>query len=178
VITAPAVRPRWAFGNPDRDWVLAIRDREGPVWSDMPKVRGAPVVLAGDLSAVPPADVLQMLHRGRRSGLLVASSGTAQRALLFAKGDLAWASSSEAAERTNETVCRIDLADYSARTAPERAQAALRRQIAAVLSGFLEMNDGMFSMRAFDPGEALEACALNTEEMLLGAMQLCDENQR
>jgi hypothetical protein len=110
-----------------------------------------------------------------RNGLLVASAGATQRAILLADGDLAWASSSESSERTNELVCRIDLADHTARVAPDRLQGALRRQIGVVLSGFLEMSEGVFSMRGFEPSAALKACAFNSEEMLLRAMQFFDE---
>ena len=118
-----------------------------------------------------------MLHRGRRSGLLVASSGTTQRAILLAGGNLAWASSSEPAERTNELVCRMDLADFTAKVAPERAQRELRKQILAVLAGFLEMNEGVFSLRAIEPGAGLESCAFNTEEMLLASLKDFDESK-
>jgi hypothetical protein len=169
-------RRRWAFGSPDRDSMLAVRDSGGPLWGDLPGVQSAPIRLAGDLAAVPPADLLQMLHRGKRSGLLVASTGSSQRAILLAGGNLAWASSSAATERTNELMCRLDLARATVGVAPERAKGELRRQIAAVLAGFLEMTEGVFSLRDLEPGEGLAECAFNTEEMLLSCLKVFDES--
>lgn len=61
---------------------------------------GFRAVLEGDLADISVPDVFSLLHRGRRSGLLVFVSGGVERGFAFAEGDILWVRSDEASEDT------------------------------------------------------------------------------
>lgn len=158
-------------------------------------------VFAGDLSAVTPPDLLNFLHQGRRTGVLIASHGELERAVVLENGAVAWAASTSPGERFGEIVCRLGilprvtiqemLAEQTRLSTPRRlgellAQRglidlvsrtrALRHQIIEIFLGLLVLREGQFNFRAgFDAARLPSRLSLDVEGLLLDGLRRLDE---
>src|SRR5512143_3421419 len=79
--------------------LVALREGEALVSDLLPHLDAVRPALAGDLASIPPSDLLSLLHQGRRSGVLLASSSGVERCAVFIHGQVTWVSSTSPAER-------------------------------------------------------------------------------
>lgn len=137
---------------------------------DLATLRPGAARLTGDVTVFRIPDLLQFLHATRKSGLLVVRSTGCVRALVFREGGIGWATSTRPAERTNELLCRVDLALRAAallRHFGTDAATSLRRQIEAVLAGLVEQSAGTFALYELAPEALAGLSGFDTQELLL-----------
>src|SRR5207253_8062630 len=115
----------WKLLETPSDLLVALRDRTGGLFADLTGLHPKGAVLAGDLSEMQPSDLLNFLHQGRRTGVLLARVRDTERALEFIEGNLAWAFSTSPGEKLGELLARSGLAKR------ERIDAVIREQLAA-----------------------------------------------
>jgi hypothetical protein len=158
-------------------------------------------VLAGDLSEMQPSDLLNFLHQGRRTGVLLTRSGGTERGIVLIDGNIAWACSTSPSERLGQLLARMGLADHERIEAALRAQAAsgekkrlgqvlvergvlaadelwrgLRHQVIEIFLGLLVARSGSFVfLRGLDQEGLPTQLALDTQGMLLDGMRRLDE---
>jgi hypothetical protein len=168
---------------------------------ELAKLAPGPSVFAGDLSALHPPDLLNFLHQGRRTGVLLATHGDVERAVVLIEGAVAWAASTSPGERFGEIICRLGilpratiaaaldeqsrnqpshrlgelLVEWGLMDAAARAR-ALRHQVIEIFLGLLVLRDGRFNFRAgFDPTRLPSRLALDVEGLLLDGLRRLDE---
>ena len=158
-------------------------------------------VFAGDLSALTPPDLLNFLHAGQRTGVLIAQFLDSQRAVALLDGKVAWCASTEAAERFGERVCRMGMLDRpriaevlaaqpndlprrklgeilvaQGLLTEEQRAAALHDQAVQIFTGLLSLSAGRFDFRAgLDPEQLPTRLELSIETLLLDGLRRLDE---
>jgi hypothetical protein len=194
-------RGTWKLLETPSDLLVALRERRGGVWSDLTGLHPRGAVLAGDLSAMLPSDLLNFLQQGRRTGVLLTRVGEVERAIALCDGNLAWACSTTPHERLGEILARMGLADRDRIEEALRQQAAslehrrigqvledagvigaeavargLRHQLVEIFLGLLVAREGSFVFLAGLDRAALPVVLdLDTEAMLLDGLRRLDE---
>lgn len=89
----------WKLLSGPNELLLALRDHGDGLMTDLSRLHPRGAVLAGDMSEMQPSDLLNFLHQGRRTGVLLTRAHGVDRAIVFLEGNVAWASSTIARER-------------------------------------------------------------------------------
>ena len=181
--------------------LVGLLDRAGGLLPDVTGLRPKGAVLAGDLAEMQPSDLLNFLHHGRRTGLLLTRVSDVERAIVFLDGSIAWACSTSPGERLGEILARMGLAARAQIEAVVRAQATapghrrigqllvergvlahealskgLRQQIVEIFLGLLVARDGSFVfLRGIDTAALPMALRLDTQALLLEGLRRLDE---
>ena len=181
--------------------LLGLREANHGLYPELRKLEPGPAALAGDLAEVLPSEVLNFLHQGRRSGVLLTKSGAVERAIVLQEGAVAWAASTSPGERFGELICRMGLVPRAAldATLQEQAQAhnhrplgqllgergllepeecwrALRHQVVEIFLGLLVLRSGTFVFHCGLDVEKLPAqLSLDIEALLLDGLRRLDE---
>jgi hypothetical protein len=183
------------------DLLVALQEGTQGLLAESRALASSNVVLAGDLSTFPPADLLNFLHNGERDGVLLARSEGFERTVALIKGNVAWASSSSPGERLGEVACRMGLLDRprlqqilrSQRDPLDRRRIGqvlvdsgamltqdlprvTRQQVVEIFLGLLVARSGAFVfLRGCDPSRLPSNFALDTEALLLDGLRRLDE---
>jgi hypothetical protein len=181
--------------------LVALRDRTGGLLPDVSGLHPKGAILAGDLAEVQPSDLLNFLHQGRRTGVLLARVADVERAIVLVDGNVAWACSTSAGERLGELLARTGLADRAQVDAvlrdqasnpghrrigqllvergvltPEALSAGLRQQLVEIFLGLLVAREGSFVfLRGVDASALPMALSLDTQGLLLDGLRRMDE---
>lgn len=153
---------------------------------------GPRCLLAGDLSALAPADLLTFVHQARLSGALTVASEGAERAVAFAEGEVRSARSSAPGERLGEIAVRLGLASDAQVAAairpgvpvgraltdagvlqPSGLWRCLHEQVVAVFHAVLLAREGTFFMVETEPQPG--GLAVSTQSLLLDGLRRIDE---
>src|SRR3954463_14401352 len=113
----------WLLLSMPSELLLALREHGDGVITDLSMLQPAGAVLAGDMSEMQPSDLLNFLHQGRRTGVLLARSDGVERGIVLIEGNVAWGGSTSPGERLGELLARLGLVDHA------RLEALLRDQI-------------------------------------------------
>ena len=192
----------WKLLSTPNDLFLALRDRPNGVMDDLNSFQPAGAVLAGDLAEMQPSDLLNFLHQGRRTGVLLTRSDGTERGIVLIEGNVAWACSTSPGERLGELLCRMGLADRARVEAalrddegsgPEHRRIGqrlvdqgllstedvwrgLRTQVVEIFLGLLVARAGTFVfLRGLDRSKLPAVLALDTQGMLLDGLRRLDE---
>jgi hypothetical protein len=194
-------RGTWKLLETPSDLLVALRDRRGGLWADLTGLHPKGAVLAGDLSEMQPGDLLNFLHQGRRTGVLLSRVGEVERAIALCDGNLAWACSTTPGERLGELLARLGLADRGRIESALREQASslehrrigqvlvdagvlgseevgrgLRHQLVEIFLGLLVAREGSFVfLTGLDRTALPVVLGLDTEAMLLDGLRRLDE---
>src|SRR3981189_3579110 len=116
----------WKLLETPAGLLMALRDRASGLFPQLKTVlRPDRALLAGDLAEMQPSDLLNFLHQGRRTGVLLTRSDGVERGIVLLEGNVAWACSTRAGERLGELLCRMGLADRASIQQALRAQRGL-----------------------------------------------------
>jgi hypothetical protein len=191
----------WKLLSTPGELLLALRDRGDGVMTDLSALHPRSAVLAGDLSEMQPSDLLNFLHQGRRTGVLLTRTDGTERGIVLIDGNVAWACSTSPGERLGQLLARMGLADHERIEAALRAQAAsgekkrlgqvlvergvlgpdevwrgLRHQVVEIFLGLLVARAGSFVfLRGLDLEGLPTQLALDTQGMLLDGLRRLDE---
>jgi hypothetical protein len=158
-------------------------------------------ILSGDLSEMQPSDVLNFLHQGRRTGVLLSRAHEVERAVVLCEGNVAWACSTSPGERLGELVANLGLVGRdrveaalrerarhsehkrigqilveSGLLAPDEVWRGLKHQVVEVFLGLLVMRSGHFVfLRGLDKSLLPAQLSLDTQGMLLDGLRRLDE---
>jgi hypothetical protein len=181
--------------------LVAFQERAPGLLADARALATSTVVLAGDLSVFPPADLLNFLHNGDRDGVLLARTEEFERSVALIRGNVAWASSSSPGERLGEVACRMGLLGRSrlqqvVRAArdpldrrrigqvlvesgamqPQDLTRAVRQQVIEIFLGLLVAHSGAFVfLQGCEAARLPSNFALDTEALLLDGLRRLDE---
>lgn len=173
--------------------------REGHAVEAQPHPRGT--VLAGDLAEMQPSDLLNFLHQGRRTGVLLTRTHDVERAVVLTEGNVAWACSTSPGERIGELLAnmgvvgreRIEAAlrDQQAgkekkrlgqllvdrgQLGPDEVWRGLKHQVVEIFLGLLVTQSGSFVfLRGVEKAKLPTQLALDTQGMLLDGLRRLDE---
>jgi Domain of unknown function (DUF4388) len=164
----------WLMLGASEDLLLLVRDARGGLWPLLRGLRSDRAVLAGNLSEMEPSELLNFLHQGKRTGVLLARSGGSERGIALIEGNVAWACSTAPGERLGEMLVKAGLVErrviddaldeqHRRRDRPDAAQArlgklleergvlppegmarALRQQVVEIFLGLLLLKHGTF----------------------------------
>ena len=188
----------WKLLSAPSELLTALRENESLGRQAHP--RGT--VLAGDLAEMQPSDLLNFLHQGRRSGVLLARVNDVERAVALADGNVAWACSSSPAERLGPILTnmglvgrdRLEMVIKEERAkgseykrigqllvdrgiiAPDEVWRALKVQVTEIFLGLLVSRTGNFVfLRGLEKSKLPAQLALDTQGMLLDGLRRLDE---
>jgi hypothetical protein len=190
----------WKLLASPGELLLALRDRDDGLMGDISQLHPGSAVLAGDLSEMLPSDLLNFLHQGRRTGLLLTRSDGTERGIVLIDGNVAWACSTSAGERLGELLCRMGLADrvrVKVALAEQKAREHLRigqvlvakgilgadevgrglkHQVIEIFLGLLVARAGSFVfLRGVDRDRLPATLNLDTQALLLDGLRRLDE---
>ena len=191
----------WALLQGGPDLLFALREGGQGLYPELRRLEPGPAALAGDLGEMLPSDLLNFLHQGRRTGVLLTKSGAVERGIVLLEGAVAWAASTSPGERFGELICRMGLVPRAAleSTLSEQAQAhnhrplgmllgergllepdecwrALRHQVVEIFLGLLVLRSGSFVFHRGLDVEMLPAqLSLDIEALLLDGLRRLDE---
>ena len=191
----------WKLLSSPSELLLALRERGDGLVTDLFELHPRRAVLAGDLSEMQPSDLLNFLHQGRRTGVLLTRSDGNERGLVLIDGNVAWACSTSPGERLGELLARMGLVDKERVEQVLRDQAAsgvkkrigqalidlgmlsaeavrtgLRHQVVEIFLGLLVARAGSFVfLRGLDRDKLPTQLALDTQGMLLDGLRRLDE---
>jgi Domain of unknown function (DUF4388) len=183
------------------DLLSAIRAGSIGLLPDLRRVGAGDAVLAGSLTDIPTSDLLNFLHQGRHTGVLLVRSIGAERAVALIEGNVAWGASTSPAERVGELICKMGLVDRATVQEVLRAQAqsgqrarlgqaliqrglispqdlsrALRHQSVEIFLGLLVLDEGEFVLlRGCDAKRLPVTLGMDTEALLLDGLRRLDE---
>jgi hypothetical protein len=159
-------------------------------------------VLAGDLAEIQPSDLLNFLHQGRRTGVLLTRVHDVERALVVSDGNVAWACSTSPGERFGEMLVNRGLVgreqvDAALREgaapagehkrigqllvergllAPDEVWRGLKHQVVEIFLGLLVSQSGSFVfLRGLEKSQLPVQLSLDTQGMLLDGLRRLDE---
>jgi hypothetical protein len=191
----------WKLLSTPSELLSALRDRGDGLLTDLSSLHPRSAVLAGDLSEMQPSDLLNFLHQGRRTGVLLTRSDGTERGIVLIDGNVAWACSTSPGERLGQLLARMGLADHDRIEAALQAQAepgekkrigqvlvergvlgsddlvrGLRHQVVEIFLGLLVARAGSFVfLRGLDREGLPTQLALDTQGMLLDGLRRLDE---
>ena len=182
--------------------LLGLRQRHDGLMAELKALDPAGAVLAGDLSEMQPSDLLNFLHQGRRTGVLLTRSDGVERGIVLVEGNVAWACSTSPGERLGELLCRMGLAERAKVDLALRDQVdgpgqhrrlgqllvdsgvlgsdevfrGLRHQVVEIFLGLLVARAGSFVfLRGVDRSRLPAMLALDTQALLLDGLRRLDE---
>jgi uncharacterized protein DUF4388 len=159
-------------------------------------------VLAGDLAEMQPSDLLNFLHQGRRTGVLLARVHEVERAVVLSEGNVAWACSTSPGERFGELLCNMGLVSRErveavlreqepaggerkrigqllverGLIAPDEVWRGLKHQVVEVFLGLLVTQSGSFVfVQGLEKSRLPAQLALDTQGLLLDGLRRLDE---
>lgn len=151
------------------DLLLLLRERPEGLWPALHPLGPGDAVLAGNLGELPPSDLLNLLHMSKRTGVLLARDGNAERGLALISGNVAWACSNCPGERLGEMLAR------SGAVPRKRVEEALREQ-ARLRSrpdeGQLHLGQILEKREQLPPEAMAEALRHQIVEIFLGLLLL------
>lgn len=191
----------WKLLRSSPELLLALKERPEGLYGDLSQLQPSGAVLAGDLSEMQPSDLLNFLHQGRRTGVLLARTDDVERGLAMTDGNVAWACSTSQSERLGEQLCRVGLADRARIEAAIREQGlqgqhrrlgrilvdkgligeaqldrGLRHQTVEIFLGLLVAQAGSFVfLRGLDRARLPASLNLDTQGLLLDGLRRLDE---
>jgi len=190
----------WKLLATPGELLLALRYRADGLMSAIRQLHPAGAVLAGDLSEMLPSDLLNFLHQGRRTGVLLTRSDGTERGIVLIDGNVAWACSTSAGERLGELLCRMGVANRARVEAALAAQQArehrrigqvlvekgvlgadevwrgLKHQVIEIFLGLLVARAGSFVfLREVDRARLPASLNLDTQALLLDGLRRLDE---
>jgi len=139
--------------------LVALRDRAPGLFPQLKTVLGPDrALLPGDLAEMQPSDLLNFLHQGRRTGVLLARSDGVERAIVLIGGNVAWACSTSPAEKLKDM------------------WRGTRQQITEIFLGLLVAQSGIFVfLRGVKRSAMPDRLSLDTQAMLLDGLRRLDE---
>lgn len=191
----------WKLLSTPNELLLALRDRGDGLQTDLTQLHPRMAVLAGDMSEMQPSDLLNFLHQGRRTGVLLTRSDGVERGIVLIEGNVAWACSTSPGERLGELLVRMGLVEHARLEALLREQSAsggrkrlgqllvdkgaltadalargLRHQVNEIFLGLLVARAGSFVfLRGLDRDKLPSVHELDTQAMLLDGLRRLDE---
>jgi len=191
----------WRLLSTPSELLEALRERGDGQVTDLFELHPRRAVLAGDLSEMQPSDLLNFLHQGRRTGVLLTRSDGNERGIVLIDGNMAWACSTSPGERLGELLVRLGLVDNKRVEQVLRDQAAsgakkrigqalvdlgilsadalrtgLRHQAVEIFLGLLVARAGSFVfLRGLDREKLPTQLGLDTQGMLLDGLRRLDE---
>ena len=154
------------------------------------------VIMAGDLSGIPLADLVAFLNQSRVTGILRVVSPAGERAIVFKGGEVHGAASDDPADRVGEIAVRLGVLqraelDKVLAASPSPARLGrllveagvmqphdlwrcLQHQVSEVFHAILLSQEGAF-MLVDQPVEDRGAVAINTQGLLMDAIRRIDE---
>lgn len=191
----------WKLLETPSELLVALRDGGGGLYAEVSELQPDRAVLAGDLAEMQPSDLLNFLHHGRRTGVLLTRADGVERAIVVLEGNVAWACSTSPAERLGELLARCGLAERSrvqevlseqgasqahrrlgqllvdrAVLTKEVLARALRHQVLEIFLGLLVVRAGSFVfLRGVDRSALPSVLALDTQGLLLDGLRRLDE---
>ncbi len=151
-------------------------------------------ILAGDLSALPIADLIAFVHQSRLSGVLEVTGSGAERSIAFQDGEVRSAQSTAPGERVGEVAVRLGFATEaqiaeaiaSGRPLgkalvdlgfmkPNDLYRCLHEQVVAVFHALLLCETGTFALVDGDPEHAAAPLSVSTQSLLMDAVRRIDE---
>jgi Domain of unknown function (DUF4388) len=192
---------RYSLLSAGPELLVSLREGDAALSSEVARLEPGPVALSGDLSLVPPSELLNFLHQGRRTGLLLTRGGGVERSVVLTDGAVAWAASTSPAERFGELLCRMGLVPRASLDAtlleqaqqhnhrpigqllgergllePDACWRGLRHQVIEIFLGLLVLKAGTFVFRHGLVLDRLPAqLALDIEGLLLDGLRRLDE---
>jgi Domain of unknown function (DUF4388) len=140
----------WRVLDSPAGLLLALRDRGGALYAEVSRFGAGRPSMAGDLAEMQPSDLLNFLHQGRRTGVLLTGADGVDRAIVLVEGNVAWASSTIARERQGGVV--------------------------ETFLGLLVVRSGSFVfLRGVDRAALPASLSLDTQGMLLDGLRRLDE---
>ena len=191
----------WKLLETPSELLLALRDHGGGLMNDLHHLHPSGAVLAGDLAEMQPSDLLNFLHQGRRTGVLLTRSDGVERGLVLTDGNVAWACSTSGGERLGELLSRMGLAarekveatlalqrehhqdqrlgqllvEHQVISADHLAR-GLRHQVVEIFLGLLVTRAGSFVfLRGLDRAALPLSLGLDTQALLLDGLRRLDE---
>ena len=159
----------WRVLSVGQGMLVALRHGGQKLLAELPQLETATPALAGDLAEIPPSDLLSLLHQGRRSGILLASSHGIERCAVLIDGQVTWAASTSPAERIE--VHGPDVPE-------EQLWKQLDEKAIEIVFGLLAADTGTFTFLRAPAGVKLPAVfALDTQAVLLDGLRRLDEMQ-
>src|SRR5204863_9172732 len=143
----------WKLLSGPNELLLALRDHGDGLMTDLSRLHPRGAVLAGDMSEMQPSDLLNFLHEGGRTGVLLTRSDGTERGIVLIEGNVAWACSTSPGERLGELLARMGLADRG------RVEAILAEQDPSPLHrklGQLLVEGGVLTAEALSRGLRLQ----------------------
>ena len=191
----------WKLLSSPSELLLALRERGDGLMTDLFELNPRRAVLAGDLSEMQPSDLLNFLHQGRRTGVLLTRSDGTERGIVLIDGNVAWACSTSPGERLGELLARTGVVDKARVEAALREQSepgekkrigqalidlgvlsaeavqhGLKHQVVEIFLGLLVARSGSFVfLRGLDRDRLPTQLALDTQGMLLDGLRRLDE---
>jgi hypothetical protein len=191
----------WRLLETTSELLRALREGPGTLFNELSELSPRRAVLAGDLAEMQPCDLLNFLHQGRRTGVLLTRCDGVERGIVMLDGNVAWACSTSPGELLGELLARSGLADRS-RVAevlleqreprpgtrlgqlllergvlsPEDLTRGLRHQVVEIFLGLLVVKSGSFVfLRGVDRTALPSLLALDTQAILLDGLCRLDE---
>jgi hypothetical protein len=195
---APSGNSGWKLLSAPSELLTALRENESLGRQANP--RGT--VLAGDLAEMQPSDLLNFLHQGRRTGVLLARVNDVERAVALADGNVAWACSTSPVERLGAMLTSMGLVGRDRLeailkeergkpgehkrigqllvdrgiVAPDEVWRGLKQQATEIFLGLLVSQTGNFVfLRGLEKSKLPAQLALDTQGMLLDGLRRLDE---
>ena len=152
----------WKLLETPAGLLVALRDRGSSLFPQLKTaLRPDRALLAGDLAEMQPSDLLNFLHQGRRTGVLLARSDGVERAIVLLDGNVAWACSTSPAEKLKDM------------------WRGSRQQILEIFLGLLVARSGVFVfLHGVDRSAMPDRLSLDTQAMLLDGLRRLDEMER
>jgi len=149
----------WKLLDSPAGLLVALRDPGSSFLSQLKSALGPDrALLAGDLAEMQPSDLLNFLHQGRRTGVLLTRSDGVERAIVLVEGNVAWACSTSPAEKLKDM------------------WRGSRQQITEIFLGLLVAQSGVFVfLRGVDRSAMPDRLSLDTQAMLLDGLRRLDE---
>jgi len=188
----------WKLLSAPSELLHALRENESLGAQAHP--RGT--VLAGDLSEMQPSDLLNFLHQGRRTGVLLARVHDVERAVVMTDGNVAWACSTSPGERLGALLANMGLVSRERVEAvlkeqsgasgerkrigqllvergllgPNEVWRGLKHQVVEIFLGLLVTQSGHFVfLRGLERSRLPAQLSLDTQGMLLDGLRRLDE---
>ena len=140
----------WKVLDTSAELLLAMRGRGPGLHGEASAWGAGRAAFAGDLADVQPSELLNFVHQGRRTGVLLARTANVERAIVFVNGNVAWARSTSPRERL--------------------------AGVGEVFLGFLVTRSGSFAfLQGVNRAALPSALSLDTEAMLLDGLRRLDE---
>jgi hypothetical protein len=189
----------WKLLSTENELLLALRDHGDGLMTDLTELNPRAAVLAGDMSEMQPSDLLNFLHQGRRTGVLLTRSDGTERGIVLIDGNVAWAISTSPGERLGELMVRMGLVEHARVDEALKGQResdkrlgqilidagivsadavarGLRHQVNEIFLGLLVARSGNFVfLRGIDRERLPSILELDTQAMLLDGLRRLDE---